>query len=145
MMTDVTETDGLASRLHLSTTRLARILRQQSPAELTPTQLAALATVQRDGPLPIGTLASIEQVAAPTATKVVEKLHQSGLISRQPDPDDRRVSIVAITSGGADLLRELRARKTQWLAARIDELSDDERRVLTEAVEVLEAMMRPQP
>lgn len=141
----MTDIEGLAGRLHLSTTRLARILRRHSPAELTPTQLSALATVQRDGPLPIGTLADAEQVAPPTATKVVDKLHESGFVSRQPDPHDRRISLIAITPAGERLLSGLRARKTQWLATRLAELDPDEVRRLTEAMDILEAMTRPEP
>ena len=40
-------TEDLAASLRLSVTRLARLLRQQSDAGLTPTQLAALATAAR--------------------------------------------------------------------------------------------------
>lgn len=143
MMTPMPETPSLPGRLHLATTRLARILRRQSPAELTPTQLSALATVQRDGPLPVGALAEIEQVGAPTSTKVVDKLEEGGFVTRHPSPTDRRVSLVEITPAGEVLLADLRARKTQWLATRIDELTPDEVRRLADAIDILEAMARP--
>ncbi|CAN5650583.1 hypothetical protein BH10ACT1_BH10ACT1_07820 [soil metagenome] len=129
---------GTASRLHLSATRLARILRQQSDTGLSPTQIAALATLARCGPIPVGTLADEEQVSAPTATKAVEKLHAAGLVDRVGDPTDRRITLVSVTNAGTDLLAEIRARKTAWLTTRLAELSSTDLARLNDALEVLE-------
>ncbi len=138
--------DQLADRLRLGTTRLARILRQQSDAPLTPTQVAALATLQRCGPIPVGVLAEEEQVAAPTATKIVDKLAGAGLVDRGADPRDRRVSLVTVTDAGARLLTDLRARKTAWLTTRLAELSPDDRARLADALDVLERLVAaPRP
>ena len=142
--TEQTATESsTADRLRFSVTRLARLLRQQSDAALTPTQLAALATLHRCGPIPVGTLADLEQVAAPTATKVVEKLHGAGLVERLADPTDRRVSLVALTSAGEALLAEIRARKTAWLNTQLDDLSPGELSRLIDALEVLERLTAP--
>ncbi|MCU1497056.1 MAG: transcriptional regulator, MarR family, partial [Acidimicrobiales bacterium] len=139
----VADLAATADRLRLSATRLARILRQQSDAGLTPTQLAALATLERCGPIPIGTLADVEQVAAPTATKVVDKLHAAGLVQRLADPADRRVSRVSLTDAGAALLAEVRDRKTAWLATRLADLTTSDIGRLTDALEVLEGLTTP--
>jgi DNA-binding MarR family transcriptional regulator len=136
-------TEDLAASLRFSVTRLARLLRQQSDAGLTPTQLAALATVDRCGPLPIGTLAEEEQIGAPTATKIVEKLHAAGYLARTPSPDDRRVTLVSTTSSGQALLADIRARKTAWLTTRIAELDDHERDALAGVVAVLDHLTSP--
>ncbi|MBX3287480.1 MAG: MarR family transcriptional regulator, partial [Actinobacteria bacterium] len=135
----------VADRLRLSTTRLARLLRQQSDYDLTPTQLAALATLQRCGPVPVGTLADVEQVSAPTATKVVGRLHASGLVERRPDPTDRRVSLVAVTPAGEALLAEIRARKTAWLTRRLGQLPAAELERVVDALDVLEHLTPPPP
>lgn len=138
--------DGLvdvADRLRLSTTRLARLLRQQSDYDLTPTQLAALATLHRCGPVPVGTLAEVEQVSAPTATKVVARLHAAGLVERQPDPTDRRVSVVALTPAGEALLTEIRDRKTAWLTQRLGQLPPHELERVVDALAVLEHLTAP--
>jgi DNA-binding MarR family transcriptional regulator len=141
MAPDLAET---AARLRLSATRLARILRQQSDAGLTPTQISALATMHRSGPIPIGTLADEEQVTAPTATKIVDKLQAAGLVQRLADPTDRRVSLVSLTAHGEALLDDIRARKTAWLTTRLHELSPADVAVLTDALVVLEHLTTPQ-
>jgi DNA-binding MarR family transcriptional regulator len=130
----------LAGRLRFGVTRLARLLRQQSDAGLSPTQRAALATIARCGPMPIGALAEEEQVGPPAATKVVDKLHAAGLVQRLDDPEDRRVKRVGATENGHDLLAELRARKTAWLSTRLAELTPADRHTLTDAVEILERL-----
>jgi DNA-binding MarR family transcriptional regulator len=130
-----------AARLRLGATRLARRLRQQSETDLTPTQLAALATIDRCGPLPVGALAAAEQVAAPTATKVVDKLVAAGLVARRPDPADGRVSLLSLTGAGAALLGEIRARRTAWLVTRLGGLSPAELESLRDALEVLERLV----
>ncbi|MEO6627139.1 MAG: MarR family transcriptional regulator [Aquihabitans sp.] len=136
-------TGPTADRLRLAATRLARILRQQSDAGLTPTQGAALATIQRSGPIPIGALAEVEQVSPPTATKAVDKLYSAGLVERVTDPTDRRVSLVSITPSGNQLLAEIRQRKTAWLTTRLADLPSHELALLTEAIAVLEHLTSP--
>src|SRR5262249_41447673 len=95
---------ALPARLRLAITRLARRLRQQGETAASPTQLAALATVERDGPLTLGELAAVERVQPPTITAAVGRLEQRGLVQRRIDPDDRRVARVEITPAGRRLL-----------------------------------------
>jgi DNA-binding MarR family transcriptional regulator len=130
----------IAARLRLSATRLARRLRQESDAGLTPSQLSALAAVQHEGPLTLGALADHERVAPPTVTRVVTKLEADGLVRRTADTDDRRVARVSTTPEGDALLAELRKRKNAWLAARLAELDTDQRTRLAAALDVLELL-----
>ncbi|HEX2577372.1 MAG TPA: MarR family transcriptional regulator [Aquihabitans sp.] len=133
----------VADRLRLSATRLARILRQQADADLSPTMLSALATLARCGPVSVRTLADEEQVAAPTATKIVDRLHAAGLVTRVGDATDRRVTLVSLTADGEALLTDLRARKTAWLATRLAELPPEELGRLADALDVLEHLTSP--
>jgi DNA-binding MarR family transcriptional regulator len=130
----------IASRLRLSATRLARRLRQESGAGLSPSQQSALAVISNHGPLTLGALAEHERVAPPSITKVVSKLECDGLVTRTPDPADRRVCRVAISPEGADLLEESRRRKTAWLTARINELDLDRQQRLADALDVLDEL-----
>jgi DNA-binding MarR family transcriptional regulator len=131
----------IAARLRLSATRLARILRQESGAGLSPSQQSALVVIAREGPLTLGALAEHERVAPPSITKVVSKLECDGLVIRTPDPSDRRVCRVAISPAGTALLEESRRRKTAWLAARIGDLDADRQRRLADALDVLDELV----
>lgn len=137
--------EAAADRLRLATTRLARVLRQETHTGLTPTQLAALATIERGGPMPIGALAGTERISAPTATKAVEKLVRAGLVERHGDPDDRRVTLVDVTAAGRRLLDEARQHKTAWLATRLAELPARDQARLAEVLEVLERLVDASP
>lgn len=132
-----------AERLRLASTRLARILRRETHTGLTPTQVAALATLQRRGPIPLGVLAEAERISAPTATKVVDKLAKADLVERRAHPDDRRVALVAVTDAGHELLAATRRHKTAWLATRLAALDPADRTRLLDAVEVLEHLVAP--
>jgi DNA-binding MarR family transcriptional regulator len=131
----------IAARLRLSATRLARLLRQESGAGLSPSQQSALAVIANHGPLTLGALADHERVAPPSITKVVSKLECDGLVVRTPDPGDRRVCRVAISPEGTALLDESRRRKTAWLTARISELDPDRQRRLADALDVLDELI----
>lgn len=131
----------IAARLRLSATRLARRLRQESGAGLSPSQLSAMAVIANHGPLTLGALAELERVAPPSITKIVSKLESDGLVTRTPDPADRRVCRVAISPAGETLLEEIRRRKTAWLTARISHLDADRQRRLFDALDVLDELI----
>lgn len=131
----------IAARLRLSATRLARRLRQEAGAGLSPSQLSALAVISNDGPLTLGALAEHERVAPPSITKVVSKLECVGLVIRTPDPKDRRVCRVEVSPEGAALLDEVRRRKTAWLTARISQLDADQQRRLADALDVIDELI----
>jgi DNA-binding MarR family transcriptional regulator len=140
MTVAVTEAE-LASRLRLAVTRLARRLRTQLPGELSPSQLATLATVERLGPLTLGELSSAERVKPPTMTKIVACLEEQGLVSRTVDQSDRRVARVEATPSGLTFLDDSRQQKDAYLAQRLHNVSDEDRMVLEQAAEVLERIL----
>jgi DNA-binding MarR family transcriptional regulator len=133
--------EELAPRLRWAITRLARRLRQEAGTDLGPSQVAALASVERHGPLSPSELAKIERIKRPTATRIVRHLEEAGLVERVRDPEDGRASILTATREGRALLRRLRARKTAYLASRLDKLSAEDRRTLERAAELMEGML----
>jgi DNA-binding MarR family transcriptional regulator len=143
MATKTTSEEGveLATRLRLAITRMARRLRQESGTDLGPSQTAALATIERHGPLAPSELAERELIKRPTATRVLARLAEAGLVERIADPSDGRSAIVSITPDGRALLRRLRQRKTAYLAKRLRGLPDRDVRALARAAEVLERLL----
>jgi DNA-binding MarR family transcriptional regulator len=131
----------LAAHLRISATRLARLLRRQGDTGMSPSQLSALTSIERHGPLTLGALADHERVAPPSVTKAVAKLEERGLVARQADASDRRVAHVSITPAGTTLLADVRQRKDLWLAARLAELTDEQRHRLAGALGVIDDLM----
>jgi DNA-binding MarR family transcriptional regulator len=136
-----TSTPELAGHLRLVIARAARRLRQEAGVELSPSLTAALATVGRHGPLTPSELAARERIQRPTATRLLARLEDEGLIARTRDPHDKRSSLVAVTDTGRALLDELRTRKTAFLVDRLEGLDADERAVLDRAADILERML----
>jgi DNA-binding MarR family transcriptional regulator len=128
----------LAGRLRLAVARLARQLRQTAESDLSPTQLATIATLDRTGPVTLSELAALERVAPPSITRAVGRLVEAGLVARQPDPHDGRITRVSLTAAGRALLERNRSRRSAWLATRLRELPPDEVERLAAAAEVLE-------
>jgi DNA-binding MarR family transcriptional regulator len=133
--------DEVAAGLRLSTTRLARRLRTEAEIGLTPSLLSALAVVHVHGPLTLGALAELEGIAPPTVTKIVGKLQDQDLVERITDAADRRVCRVVTTTSGEDLLARSRARKTAWLADRLDGLSTEDLVVLDRAARIIDDLL----
>jgi DNA-binding MarR family transcriptional regulator len=141
--TDISLTDA-AARLRMGIVRTARRLRQEAAIEasgLTPTSTAALATIERHGPLTPSELAKLERVKRPTVTRTLGCLDREGLIERTPDPADGRSALVSVNAAGCERLRRLRGRKNAYLARRMRRLPADEVETLERAAEILERML----
>jgi DNA-binding MarR family transcriptional regulator len=134
----------LPARLRLVVTRLARQLRQRAVVDLTPSQISALATIERAGPVTLGELAALERVQPPSVTVVVTRLEEKGLVVRRQDPQDRRVVRVETTKDGRRLLARSRSRKDAELDRRLRLLSDAERATLASAAAILERLVEPE-
>ncbi len=139
----MTSTDPeLVGRLRLVIARLHRQLAQASSGqEFTFAQLSALARIEQHGPVRLGELAGLEQVAAPSMTRTVAALVGAGTVARLPDPEDGRSCLVELTADGHALLARIRAQRSELLTRRVDALTGWELAVLGEALPVLERLL----
>jgi DNA-binding MarR family transcriptional regulator len=131
----------VAGHLRLVVARTARRLRQEASADLSPSMISALASVDRHGPLTPSELATHERVQRPTVTRVLARLEELGLIARATDPADRRSSLISTSAAGRALLRRQRSRKDLYLARRLATLEPDELATLDRAAAILERML----
>jgi DNA-binding MarR family transcriptional regulator len=142
-MPTMTRTAELASTLRVSVMRLARRLRyERADHLLTLTQVAALATLDRHGPLTPRDLAGHEKVRPPSMTRTIAALEELGLVTRTPHATDGRQHLVALTADARSLIREDRRRREAWLSRRLAELSQDERDLLRAAAPLLDRITR---
>ena len=130
-----------AARLRLAIVRTARRMRQEAGADLSPTLIAALATIDRLGPLTPSELADVERVKRPTATRIAGALEKEGLIERAADPTDGRACLLSTSREGKALLKRVRSRKNAYISRRLRKLGDDDVETLERAAEVLERML----
>jgi DNA-binding MarR family transcriptional regulator len=137
---------GLATALRISVSRLARRLRVERAApglgepDLSETQLAALATLERHGAMTPGELAEHEKVQPPSMTRVIAVLVELQLVQREPHSSDRRQVVLSVTEAGRGLVHKARQRREAWLARRLNELSPAERTTLRAAAPILEKL-----
>lgn len=133
--------DVLPSQLRLAVMRLARRLRQEAGGDVTLSQLSALATVARRGPVSLKELADVERISPPSMTRISTGLEERGLVVRTVDAADRRVARLAITESGRRLLEETRSRRDAYLAERLQALPAAELEALTHALPILERLV----
>ncbi len=133
--------DDLVTRTRLAVLRLARRLRQNVTAGITPSQQSALAAIEQKGPLTLGELAGFENVQPPSITRIVGNLEASGLVERTTAVADRRVSLVQITADGRNELGTIRSQRNAWLAERLAQLDAEDLDRLRDALPVLDKIL----
>jgi DNA-binding MarR family transcriptional regulator len=145
---DATAADGLrvADRVHSAAIHLLRWLRREDDRSgLSAPRLSALSVIVFAGPITLGELAAVEQVRPPTMTRLVAALEAEGLVVRQADPADGRITRVRATARGRNLLAAGRARRVTALADALGELDDRDLAVLARAAELLERLAARTP
>lgn len=135
--------DETARRLHSAAIHLLRRLRpEDARMGLTGPRAAALSVLVFGGPMTLGALASAEQVRPPTMTRLVRALEAQGLVRRETDARDRRITRVRATARGRTLLLAGRERRVRRLAAALARLTGSDRRALVDALPVIEGLVR---
>jgi DNA-binding MarR family transcriptional regulator len=133
--------EPVADALHSAAIHLLRWLRREDERSgLSGPRLSALSVIVFGGPVTLGELAAAEQVRPPTITRLVRALEAEGLVAREPDPRDGRVTRLRATEAGRRLLAEGRARRVAALARQLAPLSAEERATLARAAELLERL-----
>jgi DNA-binding MarR family transcriptional regulator len=135
-----------SERLRAVIGRLSRRLRPTlAGSGLTPSQISVLFTVVRRGPVRLSELAEIESLNATLLSRITAQLCEAGLIVRSADPDDRRSAFVAATAAGRRIRERIHRERTRALGAHVEQLDEDQREALWNALPVLEELARRLP
>jgi DNA-binding MarR family transcriptional regulator len=140
---------ALADQLHSAAIHLLRHLRKEDDASgLSAPRLSALSVVVFGGPMTLGQLAKAEQVKPPTMTRIVTGLEKDGLVRREGDERDGRLTRVHATPKGQKVLMAGRARRVELLANAVKKLGASELAELERGArllkELIESMRRAQ-
>lgn len=92
-----------------------------------------------------GEIARALGVGVSTVTGVVDRLVEHGLVVRQTDPDDRRLSHVVVTRDGAALVDRLWGSRRDYLGQMLDRLTPEERSALLTALEHMLSVISEHP
>lgn len=95
----------LLERLYQAARQIAR--GEWLNTDLTMPQLKAMLVLFSDGAKRMGLLASDLEVSMPTATGIIDRIAEKGLIERESDPQDRRVVLCRLSKEGHELISHL--------------------------------------
>lgn len=132
-----------AARLRGVIGRLSRRLRPTAAgkaAGLTPTKVSVLMDVVRRGPLRLSDVAEAEGINPTMLSRVIAYLVDAGLLERTSDDADRRAAWVKATPAGRRLSERMRRERTDALNVALEQLPDEERRRILDALDALEGL-----
>jgi len=130
--------EGAVPEVRVAVMRLARRLRNERAQDgLTPSQMAVVGTLFRDGPKSPRELADIERVQPPSMTRVIAALVKGGWVTKQPHPSDRRQVTIAVTDQATEWVSADRQRRDLWLSERLNQLPPAQREQLLAAIPLL--------
>jgi DNA-binding MarR family transcriptional regulator len=138
----IADPHAVANRLRPVLLRLGRELRKETESlGLTSRQVTLLWLIKTNPGLSLRELATEEHISAPALSGHVDRLEKAGLIARVRDEGDRRRVGLTLTEDGARLLRRVRARRTTWLAERLQRLDPAELEAVGAAMPALQHLL----
>lgn len=124
-----------------------RIRRRSAPSYdrfgLTEAQARALRVISRYDRPRMADLAQALEVVPRSITSMVDTLEAAGFVTREPDPTDRRATIVVLTTAGTEVLRQVGRMKAEAAEQLFAKLSPSEQEELRRLLELLEAGEEP--
>ena len=133
---------ALADTLHSAAIHLRRHRRKEDDRSgLSAPRLSALSVVVFGGPVTLGQLARAEQVKPPTMTRIVTGLEKDGLLRREGDKRDRRLTRIRATAKGQKVLAAGRARRVELLASAVERLGATELAELGRGAQLLRELI----
>jgi DNA-binding MarR family transcriptional regulator len=130
-----------ATELSLAIGQLARRLRTEvNPGELSWSQNATLARLEKAGATTTADLARSEFVKPQSMGTTLGDLEQAGLVQRRPHPTDGRQVLFALTAAGAEARRKRSLARREWLLAAMERLDPADRQTLLAAAALIKQL-----
>jgi DNA-binding MarR family transcriptional regulator len=116
-----------------------------STAGLSLARFRVLSALQSAGRIRMNELSAALGVAPRTVTTIIDALEKDGMVTRLPDPADRRATLLDITQDGLDQLGRFRGMHDSAAAELFDVLTPAERRQLAGLLRRLKAAADADP
>ena len=125
----------LGERLFL--TLAPNVTREWFSLDLTTSQLKVIMLLFTDGPARIGVLASSLDMPLSVMTGIADRLVERGMLVRESDPSDRRVTICKLSESSKGLMRRLTGLELAKVAKGLSGMPPQELRLITQAMEAI--------
>lgn len=134
---------ALAQDLRALLGKLKRRLRDQAHVgDLTPSQVAVLLRLEKEGPATASSLARAEGMRPQSIAPVIAVLESAGLVNGAPDPADGRQTLLSLTDACRKWAEKGRAARQDWLTRTLQaRLSAQEQGELAKAVALLKRLV----
>ncbi len=116
---------------------MRRLRAEANPGDLTLSQNAALARLERTGGATTADPAPPEAVKPQSMGAILAALERDGLVARRPHPTDGRQVLFSLTARGAEARRRRDLAKTDWLLAALARLDPAEQQALISATALI--------
>jgi DNA-binding MarR family transcriptional regulator len=104
---------------------------------ITAPQLKTMFFIADHGSTNFTKLASALGVTPPNVTGIVDRLVEHGLVSRQENPEDRRMLMLHLTEKGKSIIADLRERRVSRMSKVLSSLSLEELAIVAKGFNLL--------
>jgi MarR family transcriptional regulator, organic hydroperoxide resistance regulator len=104
--------------------------------ELSIAQTRALFAIHSQSPMTVGQVAECLDIGGPTASHLIDRVVQAGLVERLADPADRRRTILRLTPQGEELVSRLLG-GVQQMRGWLRRLSEDDLRAYLRGMQAI--------
>jgi DNA-binding MarR family transcriptional regulator len=108
--------------------------------ELSLTEAAVMARLDKEGPATTADLARAEGMKPQSMGTTIAVLEEMGIVERKAHPTDGRQVNIALTAKGAAVRKSSGDAKRTWLAQAIAQLDEEERETLFAAGEIIKRL-----
>jgi DNA-binding MarR family transcriptional regulator len=115
-------------------------LRQEAGDETTMPQFRVLGYLY-DAPMTVSDVARLRRVSFQSAGELVQGLVERGWITRIPDPNDRRQSLLHLTDAGKQQYERAQGQMLERLSDLLDKLPDEDQAVIRRAMSLLQSVL----
>ncbi|RCS63368.1 MarR family transcriptional regulator [Brachybacterium sp. JB7] len=131
----------LPQHLALVCSQFSRLAARRSEVGVGAVSWRVVSTIERHGPLRLSEIADRERVSRPTATTVIQRLEEEGLVQREGDPTDSRSSLVTTTEQGSAQLAAWRRQLAVGVGGLLAPLPAEDLATLDRAAEILAGLI----
>jgi len=135
----------LSSSLRAVVSALHKGLRKQlySVDTYSMTELETIKHIAKNTSLLPSELAVLTRIKTQSMSQILNKLEKQDVIKRTTSTEDKRKVYISLTDSGVKFVEQVRYDRDEWLKELIEEsLTEDEKKILAEALPVLHKLIK---